>query len=100
MAVEAAPSALLYASERLKNDKEVVLAAVKRSGAALEYASEELRDDREMVLSAVYSDWGCLKWVASQRLQQDEELLEFAKKCKELEIEYQHARTTAALNPS
>lgn len=45
--------ALEYASEGLKNDKEVVIEAVKKNGGALEYASEKLRDDKFFVLEAV-----------------------------------------------
>ena len=33
----------LYASNKLKNNKEIVLEAVKKCGMALEYASYELR---------------------------------------------------------
>ena len=37
----------------LRNNKEVVLAAVGQEGAALHYASDELQGDREVVLAAV-----------------------------------------------
>jgi hypothetical protein len=33
----------------LKNDKEIVLIAVKQNGRALQYASEELKGDKEVV---------------------------------------------------
>jgi len=42
-----------FASERLKDDKDVVLEAVKKSGWALEFASERLRDDKDIVLQAI-----------------------------------------------
>ena len=45
-------SALKYASENLKEDREIVLEAVKNDGSALEYASENLKEDREIVLEA------------------------------------------------
>jgi len=45
--------ALEYASEKLKDDKEIVLEAVKQDGLALEYASEKLKDDKEIVLEAI-----------------------------------------------
>ena len=35
------------------NDKEEVLTAVRKNGGALQFASEELRADREIVLAAV-----------------------------------------------
>ena len=44
-AVKQNGSALKYASEELKNDKEVVLEAVKQDGFALEYDSYELQND-------------------------------------------------------
>ena len=36
---------LEYASETLKNDRDVVLAAVAKNGLALQYASETLKND-------------------------------------------------------
>ena len=45
-----------FASERLRADKDVVLAAVELNGAALQYASEALRGDREVVEMACEDD--------------------------------------------
>ena len=45
--------ALMYASQELRADKEVVLAAVTQDGHALGCASQELRADRDVVLTAV-----------------------------------------------
>ena len=46
---------LQYASAEMKNDKEVVLAAVKQDGysMSLQYASADLKNDKEVVLAAV-----------------------------------------------
>lgn len=44
---------LYYASDALKNDREVVLEAVTKTGAALRHASEEFRDDKDVVLKAI-----------------------------------------------
>ncbi len=41
------------ASERLRNDKHFALEAVKRNGRALGYISDAMRDDEEVVLAAV-----------------------------------------------
>ena len=41
--------ALQYASEQLRGDREVVLAAVKQKGRALCFASEQLQNDPELV---------------------------------------------------
>src|SRR5436189_35559 len=45
--------ALKYTSERLKDKDEIVLASVEKNGSTLEYASERLRDNQEIVLTAV-----------------------------------------------
>jgi hypothetical protein len=45
-AVKKNGAALEFASESLRNDKEVVLLAVKNIGWALYYASEELKNDK------------------------------------------------------
>ena len=52
-AVTSNGNALEFASDRLKADKEVVLAAVQNAGWVACYASEELRDDKEIILTAV-----------------------------------------------
>ena len=44
---------LEYANEELKADKEVVLAAVAQKGYSLQFANEELKADKEVVLAAV-----------------------------------------------
>eukprot|EP01044_Picomonas_judraskeda_P019513 COSAG03_NODE_4130_length_1673_cov_1.818933_2_plen_82_part_00 len=64
---------LAYASERLRDSKEVVLAAVKNYGysLSLQYASERLRDSEEVVLAGMENSWDpseCLQF-ASKRLQ-------------------------------
>ena len=42
-------NALLYASDKLKDDKEVVLEAVKQNGEALNYVSDRLKDDKDVL---------------------------------------------------
>jgi hypothetical protein len=37
----------------LKNDKDIVLEAVKKNGYSLEFASENLKNNKEVVLAAV-----------------------------------------------
>ena len=44
------------ASDELKADREVVLAAIQDSGRPLHYASDELKADREIVLTAMNAD--------------------------------------------
>jgi hypothetical protein len=45
--------ALQYASEKLKDDKEVVLEAVKKNCYVLKYASERLKNDKKFLLKAI-----------------------------------------------
>ena len=66
--------ALKFASEELRNDKEVVLKAVENDRWALEFASERLRNDKEVVLTAVENDGYALKF-ASEELKNDKEVV-------------------------
>jgi hypothetical protein len=49
------------ASEALRGDREVVMAAVKENGFALEFASEALRNDKKVVIAAVGYKGTCLR---------------------------------------
>jgi hypothetical protein len=64
---------LSQASAELKNDKEIVLAAVKSSGEVLEYVSDELRNDPEIVLAAVSQNGAALKF-ASEEMKNNKEI--------------------------
>ena len=44
---------MAFASVQMKEDKEVVLAAVEQNGMALKYASHELNDDKDVVMIAL-----------------------------------------------
>jgi hypothetical protein len=75
-------SALEYASDRLKGDREIVITAVKNMGWVFAYASPELKADKEFVKLVVQEAKDNLAQ-ASAELQQDEELLAlFAAKFK------------------
>lgn len=71
-AVTAAGAALQYASEEMRHDRSVVLAAVTSNGSALRYAAKELRCDREIVLAAVRGSALALRY-ASEELWHDRE---------------------------
>ncbi len=45
--------ALEFASIDLKNNKDIVLAAVKNNGHAFKFLSEELKNNKDIVLAAV-----------------------------------------------
>jgi hypothetical protein len=59
-----------FASDQLKNDKDVVLEAVKQNDYALYYASEQLKNDKDIVLEAVKQDGDAIRY-ASDELQND-----------------------------
>ena len=48
--------ALEFASAELRNDRDIVKAAVNQNGWALEFASDELRNDQDIVVDAVHQD--------------------------------------------
>lgn len=68
-----------YLKPELRDDPEVVTAAVKQNGFALEYASERLKDDPEIVKTAVNNHGLALNY-ASPRLQDDPEIVKEAVK--------------------
>jgi hypothetical protein len=49
-----AKDVLKFASENLKNDKDIALAAVKDNGHALRYASDDLKKDKDVVKAALF----------------------------------------------
>ncbi|CAE7296464.1 unnamed protein product [Symbiodinium sp. CCMP2592] len=61
-------------NNELKDDPEVVQAAIKFDGLSLQFASERLRADRDMVLAAV-SQNGCALEFASEALRQEREVV-------------------------
>lgn len=64
---------LEYVSKELRSRKEIVLAAVSRSGWALRYAADSLQDDKQVVLAAVQENGLALQY-ASNRLKKDQEV--------------------------
>lgn len=69
------PGSFKFASDRLKDDKNVVCDIVKNCGAALEYASDRLKDDPEVVILAMKNNpyWAFIS--ASDRLQEDKKFI-------------------------
>jgi hypothetical protein len=67
-------SSLEYASDRLKNDKEVVMKAILNNPSFIEYASEELQNDMEIMLIAVKDNAENLCY-ASPSLQNNKKLV-------------------------
>ena len=79
---------LRYASEAIRADKDVVLAAVRRNGWSLEYASEELKADKDVVLVATINNSWSLTY-ASPALRADKEfVIELVKRAGECALRY------------
>jgi hypothetical protein len=87
IAVQSNGLALSFASENLQNDKQVVLPAVQRYGLALEYASDDLKSDKEVVLAAVQGYGQALEF-ASFDLKNDKDVVLAAVKQKGRSLSY------------
>jgi len=66
--------AIKYASDALKNDREVVLVAVKQNGTAIKYVPHAVRDDKELVMVAV-KECGFVLQHVSPVLKNDKEVV-------------------------
>ena len=62
-----------YASDRLRDNKEIILEAVKINGWALKYASPRLKDNKEVVMEAIKNDEFAVMF-ASDRLKNDRDI--------------------------
>lgn len=87
---------LRFASERLREDYDVVLEAVKAMCYSLQYAAEKFRDDRKIVLAALHGGVGFPGEIsqssslmfASPRLRRDPDILREAIEVNPLALEY------------
>ncbi len=68
---------IAYASDKLKDDKDLMMECAKEDGQALYFASQRLRDDKELVLLAVEQKWMIIKY-ASLRLRNDKDVAKLA----------------------
>ena len=75
---EVEDSIIKYASNRLKNDKDIVTNAIKINPDALQFASKKLQDDKEIVKKAVFNYNTVALKFASDRLKNDKEIVEIA----------------------
>ena len=67
-------SALKDASEELRNDKDIVLAAVARNGGMLQFASPELQKDKAIVSTAVVQN-ACALQYACEDMKSNREIV-------------------------
>ncbi|MBR8733134.1 hypothetical protein IX329_000707 [Fusobacterium necrophorum] len=72
--IEEKPSLLEYADEEIKNDKKVILSAIKKAWYVFRFASKQLRADREVVLAAIEENALNLQY-ASEELRDDKEIV-------------------------
>ena len=74
--------------EKWKDDRDVVMEAVKISGDSLEYASERLRDDKDVAMQTISSNggWG-LEYVSRRLLKDNEVVLKALEECYKSETE-------------
>jgi hypothetical protein len=70
-------AALAVASDALKGDRSVVMAAVAQTGHALDWATNELKADKEVVLAAVQENSYAVRYAAAS-LQHDADILRAA----------------------
>uniref|UniRef100_UPI00214941DC DUF4116 domain-containing protein n=1 Tax=Endozoicomonas sp. YOMI1 TaxID=2828739 RepID=UPI00214941DC len=88
------PKDLKYVSKALKDDKDVVIAAVTQNGEELEYASPALKDNHEVVKAAVTEFPRALRF-ASETVRSDKNIVNMI---IEQEIGYLHFASKTVLN--
>ena len=71
-AVQQNPHALMWASERLQGDKDIVRVAVQKDAKALAWAIEKVRDDKDTVMMAVQQKKLIALKFASKRLKEED----------------------------
>lgn len=80
--------ALEFASDLLRNDPEIVLAAMKQShGSALQYASAELRGSRPFIYQCIQEEGGALRYV-NDAFKNDREIVLMAVKQFGFHLQY------------
>lgn len=78
---------LEFASDKIKNDKALILVGVNNNGYVLKFAGDEMKDDKEVVLAAVNNKGDSIKY-ASERLKNDKDVALMAVSEKGLALEY------------
>jgi len=89
--------ALEHASEELRGDKDVVLAALRNSVLAFRYASKQLRADKRFMLKAVDIDPKALAY-ASEELRGDKDFVCFTLKYASAELQADRDIVLAAVS--
>ena len=77
--------ALQFASDELKDDKEIVLASIKNDPSTIGAASERLQNDREVIIEAVKLD-GLIIFDLKDELRKDKEIIDIGVKSIERDV--------------
>lgn len=80
-AVKCRNYSLKFASANMRDNEEIVSASVTRSGSSLEYASERLRSNKELILIALATDKTALRYVPFYLRADKKFILEMLKSC-------------------
>jgi len=78
-------TAFKHASDRLKDDFEVVLCAAKQNGCLIKYASDNMKDNKELVLQLLDNSILCFRDI-SPRLLDDVDIIRKAIVCKDHQV--------------
>lgn len=79
---------LRYASEEMRADKDVVLAAVRKNGWSLYYASEELKADKDVVLVATINNSWSLTYASPTLRENKDFIIELVKRAGDYALHY------------
>lgn len=79
---------LRYASEEMRADKDVVLAAVRKNGWSLYYASEELKADKDVVLVATINNSWSLTYASPTLRENKDFIIELVKRAGDYALRY------------
>jgi len=69
-----------YVDEAFKDDKELVLTAIEKSGDAIKFSSKRLKNDKELALKALKNGQGDILYYLSDTLKEDRDVVWMASK--------------------
>ena len=64
-----------FASERLRNDPGMAMAAIAKDYRALQYASDEIKDNKDFIITLIKDGYSYILQFASERLRNDKEVV-------------------------
>merc|ERR1712224_46450 len=97
MGVQQDGCALQFASEEMKKNEQIVLAAVQQNGFALEFASEGMKKNEQIVLAAVQQNGFALQF-ASEEMKKNKNIVLAAVQQDERALAYAPSRIQAEID--